>query len=1430
MDAFLGPIRVIVHYFSIQIWIMKTLPKHLILFFFLLLANLLLAQSEQIFFEQITTRDGLSQNDINDIYQDSRGFMWFGTNEGLNKYDGYSFTIYKPDPNTPGAINSNLAFTITEDQNADLWIGTTGSGINHFDREKERFTSYLQEPGNKNSLISDHVTTIHADEQGFLWVGTRAGLCYLDLNQKEKGFTHVEFHDSSDGSNNLYVNALYDDGKGNLWVGSNQGLWQLTGTNETTSQHVQKIPVRGPEQLDRVTSISADKFGALVIGTTDGLFYQTEKGFRNKFMQFSDQEFRSIQVDEKNQIWVGSNVGLFCFKSLHQSSLPAFVAQYTNNPIDPNSLSKDVIRVIFTDQTGIIWVGTNGGGLNKFFPKGKSFRVFRKTYQKESLSYNKIRALFEDSNGTLWIGTEGGGLNFLPSKAGEADYKRFQHIAFPKKPFALEEILLKGRKTLLIGAEGLQGFFIMDIEGSIAPNPILKPVPSEQVDGFVFSLLEDFRGRVWIGTYQNGLYCWNPNAKNKEEEWRSFQHKPSDDHSLSNDIIRKIFEDSKGNIWIGTGKGLNKISAEEALKSKPRFERFLNDPSDSSSISHDYILDIFEGEDEKLWIGTFGGGLNQLNLKDIKKREHFKSFSLAEGLPNQVIKAIQEDDTGTLWVSSNRGLSKYDPISGIFTNYDEHDGLQSTEFSEIASLRRSDGEILFGGVNGFNAFYPNQIHRNKKRPQITFSKLLVSNKPVEVGMKVKGHVILPEAITELEELKLRSSENSFSIEFAALHYAAPAKNRYAYRLEGFDQDWIQTESDRRYATYTNLSPGSYTLMIKASNNDDLWNEVPKQLKIIIIPPIWRRWYAFLFYFLVLVGLMLLFRKYTIIGIHEKHQLVLEKWKNEQAEEISKLKLQFFTNISHELRTPLTLIKGPLDNLIANDTIRQYPSLLEKVNMMHKNTRYLLRLLNQLLAFRKMDQGKVNLSLQQADIVAFIHNIVDTFQTLAKSKNIEIEIHKTTEKILLWFDPSILEKVLYNLLSNAFKFTPKDGRIVIKMATVFEDKKQNEQHRPLQHYFELSILDSGPGIAPEHVEHIFERFYQGEENQQTGAGIGLAFSKSLLEVHQGEIHLRNRNGEGACFQVKLPLENHFYENAHFITDEAFEPKQLTTAEEYFIHDVESSQDSHVIPLHQQLADAGQLLPCLLIIDDNPDIRSYLRREMDSHFRVIEAKDGQEGYEKVHSDWPDIVLCDVKMPVLDGISFCSKIKSDDQTSHIQVILLSAKSTEESELEGRKSGADAYMKKPFNVEILRLKLINSIQLRDKLKMRFRTESILEPSDIPYTSPDEAFLQSAMEIIENGLSDSQLNVELIAKELGISRSKLYVSLKTLTGQSPNELVRTIRLKRAAQLMERGDYSIKEVMALTGFNTASYFSKCFKKQFGVLPSEYTHKLKIEHS
>lgn len=1395
---------------------MKTLRKQLI-FVCLLISSLLVAQSEQIFFEHLTTKDGLSQNDINGIYQDSRGFMWFGTHEGLNKFDGYSFTTYKPDPNKVGTINSNLAFAITEDQSANLWIGTTGSGLNFFDRRTELFSVIEHIPGDEKSLISNYITAIYVDDNNFLWVGTKEGLDYINLTKREEGFTHVEFPMIDREEVSLYVNALYDDQKGNVWIGTNHGLWKMSNPVDEIIPAASLIPLSDSVRSERVMSLHADKFGALIIGTRKGIYYQTEKGVNNTFVKFYDEVFRSIQTDEKNRIWAGSNVGLFCFKSIHHSSVPVFVAKYTNDPIDPNSLSKDVIRTVYADRTGMIWVGTNGGGLNKFFPEGKPFRVFRKSYHANSLSYNKIRTFYEDSNGTLWIGTEGGGLNYVSGQNDDRAYNAFKHISFPRKTFALEEVTLNKKRTLLLGAEGQPGFYQMNVDETDASY---EPVPIREVNGFVFSLTQDFRGKIWIGTYQNGLYCWTPDAAKPEDRWRNFQHDVNDSTSLSNNIIRKVYEDSKGNIWIGTGHGLNKLSADEVSKARPTFVHFTLDPDDSTSISHNYILDIYEGSDEQLWIGTFGGGINSLDISKDSKQDHFVTYGEREGLPNQVIKSIQEDDAGFLWISTNKGLSKFDPIKKVFTNYDEHDGLQSNEFSELASLRRNDGEMLFGGVNGFNAFYPDQIYENNKLPSVIISELLIANKKVEVGQKVKGRVLLPSAISELEELQLKASENSFSIEFTALHFMAPAKNKFAYKLEGFDQDWIYTAADKRFATYTNLPPGIYTLMIKASNNDGLWNETPKQLRIKITPPFWLKWYAYVFYALLIIGFMFLYRRYTIIGIHEKHQLTLDKLKNEKTEEISKQKLQFFTNISHELRTPLTLIKGPLDNLLLNESVRQIPELNGKMSLMQRNTKYLLRLVNQILDFRKLDQGKMKLSLRQGDVVSFVSEVVETFSFLAKNKNIDIEIDKNTERIVLWFDPDVLEKVLYNLLSNACKFTPENGQITIKMTTVFEQQKEAAKQEALQHYFELRVMDTGPGISPQHAEHVFERFYQEDQKNKPGAGIGLAFSKSLVELHLGEIAIEQRQGGGACFLVKLPLNESVYQASDFSKAQLSSYQVFEETENRLGAELESEA------VLTQNNEDKTALPLLLIIDDNADVRSFLHQGLQNDFRIIAAKNGGEGFEMCIQHLPDIIISDVMMPVLNGIALCAKIKADSRVSHIPIILLTAKSTEENELEGINCGADAYIRKPFSLEILRVKMANIIRFREDLKRRFRKESLLEPSEISAESSDEIFLQKTMEIMETYLSNPDLSVEFVAKEMGISKSKLYLQIKTLTGQSTNEFIRTIRLKRAAQLIERRDYSIKEIMSLTGFNTASYFSKCFKRQFGILPSEYAQQVK----
>ncbi|WP_298474156.1 two-component regulator propeller domain-containing protein [uncultured Maribacter sp.] len=1388
-----------------------------------LLCNILSGQNN-IYFDHLSTKDGLSQNDINDIYQDEEGFMWFATHDGLNKYDGYTFTNYVPQSNTKGSISSNLVYSITGDKDGNLWIGTTGGGLNFFDRKTEKFIHFKHEKNNPNSIDSNSISDVYIDKKERLWISSNKGVSMLDLKKPIKNPVFQKFNPvkepSISGWDGSSVLCLFEDNNGQIWTGGINGIYKLTNDknnnlffrleNETIG-----IPAVG------VRSIKEDKFGRLIISTNMGLYCHGGKNDSvSGAKKISDGSYTSIQIDNYNNIWVGSNSGLLYFSSNNGSNYPEATETFTYNPEIPNSLSKDIIKSLYIDKTGIIWVGTNGGGINKIDLERKQFRHIRKTLSNSSLSYDKIRAIFEDSNKNLWLGTEGGGLNMLTHTDND-NYTHFKKFDISDKIFSLEEIQEGDKKMLLIGAEGIPSLYKLDIthpEKIKTENAIFIP----EIKKSVFTIKKDRHNVVWIGTYSGGVYRSKYDSISKSYEIKRFSSNPLNKKSISSDIIRNIYEDSKGFLWFGTGDGLCRLNSKQTLKNKPKFKVYKNDPKDSTSISHNYILPILETSKGDIWIGTFGGGLNKFVRENKGAPEHFITYDTKHGLPNNVIKGILEDDEGHLWLSTNKGLSKFNPETEIFTNYDEIDGLQNYEFQELACLKRKNGEFLFGGVNGFNTFYPENIEVNEIPAETVITNFLISNKKIGPGELFNGRVILKKTINTTKTIELKYKENSFSFEFAALHYAAPSKNQFAYMLKGFDEDWIKTNSNKRFANYTNLEPGTYHLLVKASNNDGIWDVTPSEIEIKVIPPFWRTNWAYLLYTALILGLIWLFWRYTFIKTTEKHQLELEHLEKEQSEEMQRIKLEFFTNISHEFRTPLTLIKGPLEYLQKNGENVPQKAIQEQYTLMHKNTNYLLKLVSQLLDFRKINQGKMHLVVRQTNVVSFITELAEPFQFLAHKKMIDFVITSSPKEIQSWVDHDALEKICNNLLSNAFKFTPENGKIEIK---IFKEKNTSLKLKSNE-CIGIKVIDNGKGISKEKIENVFKRFYSNRDDTKLnaeGMGIGLSFTKNLIELHRGKISVTSQPGIGTEFTVHLPLNYEAYQNIEEIS------RKEVTDSDFLIRSSET--ESFAISINDEILDKNlsnsrSKLPILLVVDDNKDIRLFIKQALSDKFTIYEAENGEQGLDYALKLMPNIILSDVVMPIMDGITLCKNIKEKEETSHIPVILLTAKSSEESKLKGLESGADDYLTKPFNLELLKVKLNNTIARRDVLRKRFNRNIKIQPKEITVTSVDENFLNQAIEIVEKHMMNSDFNVEMLVKEMGLSRSNLYLKFKELTGLSSSEFIRNIRLKRAVQLFEKSDLSVKEIMYMTGFNTASYFSKCFKKQFGVIPSEYVNSIK----
>ena len=1345
--------------------------------------------------------------------------MWFGTHDGLNRYDGYSFTVFKPEKESKN-VGSNLIFSITGDLEGNLWIGTTGDGLLYYNNQKASFRQFRYEEGNLTGLSNAHITDLPLDRINRLWIATIVGVSMLDLSQPLEQPKFQSFMYSIDGTQqnapSRRINTIYETNEGDILIGGH-GVYKLTVASNG-DLYFKKNPTPEAVRNMNIQTIAENHFNQLLLGTSGGLFIQA-KADDNDFVQIATETINDILLDDSNHIWAGTDSGLIYFDSSPGLSTPKLIDKFQYTPENPTSLSKNVITSLFVDKTGIIWVGTNGGGVNKFDPNRKQFTHVKTNQKANSLSYDKIRSLFEDSNGTLWIGTEGGGLNM---ELSDGDYSDFRTFDFFQKIFALEDIEIENSKYLLAGGHNPPYLYRLDITDT---NRIsASPAPITGIRHSVFSLMNDSQENLWIGTYSGGLYRWTKNGQNDFVKKR-FVAQPNSPNSLSDNIIRSLLEDSKGNIWVGTGGGLCKIPVTERVQNEPKFTVFKHNDKDSTSLSHNYILALYESKRGDFWVGTFGGGLNKMVHDKETGKVEFVQYGSKHGLPNNVIKSILEDDQGLLWVSTNKGLSRFDPIKEEFTNFDVADGLQDSEFQELAGIKRKDGELVFGGVNGFNSFYPRQIIPNTTPAETVVTKLELFNKEVMVGEEIDGRVLLEKNISEIDHIALNYGENSFSFEFASLHYAAPEKNQFAYILEGFDEDWTFTDSSKRFATYTNIEPGDYTLKVKATNNDGVWDETPFSMSVQVRPPIYRTTGAYIIYGLLFLAFLWALLRFTLISTSKKHQLELEHLEKAKNDELQRLKLDFFTNISHEFKTPLTLIKAPLEYLQSNLGKIGDETLGEQYSLMQKNTTYLQKLVNQLLDFRKINQGKMALVVRQTDIISFVSEVAEPFQFLALKKQIRFGVKSEMGFLKTWFDHSALEKIINNLLSNAFKFTPDGGEIRVEVST--EKRDCDESGQSGEDYVVIKVIDSGTGIPDSKKSVIFEKYYTEKENVKVnsrGIGIGLSFTKSLIELHLGKIEVSDNENGGTCFAVSLPCEKLIYEKAPNISC-----KEMVD-NDYLIRSSES--ESMAIDLNDELEDYNmskgrEKNPVLLIVDDNPDILKFIKQVLGKTYTIFEANNGERAYEIAKKVVPNIIITDLVMPVMGGIELCEKIKTTNITSHIPVIMLTAKTSQESEIEGLTIGADAYLRKPFNFQVLELKISNILKNRAEVHKRFQQDLTLQPSQVSVTSLDQQFLEQAVEVVDKHMMNTDFNVEMMVKEMGHSRSNLYLKFKELTGLSSSEFIRNIRLKRAIQLLDNSDYSVKEIMFRTGFNTASYFSKCFKKEFGVVPSEYVKKQKV---
>jgi signal transduction histidine kinase/ligand-binding sensor domain-containing protein/DNA-binding response OmpR family regulator len=1318
------------------------------------------AQPGQVVFENYTLENGLPNNTVHQAFQDRRGYMWFATNHGVCRYDGYRFTSFRNDPRDSTSLSGLLARVIYEDKVGNLWIGTESGGLNRFNREQETFEHIL--PADSVRGIGTSVKAIAEDKNGCLWLGTNIGIKMYDPRSKKVQWYPFR-HNNPASPSNTYVRVLQFDVQGKLWVGTNAGLDLFDPSTQTFS----RVYAGNPELKDEIWEIYNDPAGMLWVGTYNNGLFMINPASRQiqKIHLDGDREWsktiRSIVRDENGLYWIGSRAGLCVYNAERKTA-----AWFGNIENEQKSLVNNSILHVYKDAGKNLWISTRGG-ISLMVPGQQIFRHYKALHNNSKhLNNNEVYAAWADKSGNnIWIGTGEGGVNILDRKTEQFSYMTHN----------VSKI------------------------NSIAGNCIK-------------SFMDDDKGNVWIGTYKEGISVYNFKTK----RFTHFRHDPANPSSLSDNSVWALYKDKKGNIWAGTDAGLDLYNEQtrgfihQTINSKNQKVAWISE--DSRGYLWLGLLSVvaifkpevgiintvreqgscfYEDTKGRYWLATRNNGLVLFGAQN----GPLKYYDERNGLPNNQVFQILEDNRGQLWLSTANGLALFDPEKETFTNFDKRDGLQNNQFHYGAACKLSNGELIFGGVNGFNLFDPAKVVKNNYQPPVVLTDLKIFNKSVHSNDQMS---VLHRSISETKEITIPYEYNILTLEFAALNFVRPEKNRYKFKLIGFDKEWNES-GFKTSATYTNLDPGQYTFSVIASNNDHVWNNNGLQLQIKILPPFWKTWWFYLLVALTLVGLIYMIIIFRVNREKIKQQLYVERSKVKQLHEVNAIKLRFFTNVSHEIRTPLTLIIGPLERI--KNTEMSQELMRSQVEIMYRNANALLKLVNQLLDFRKLETGNLKLELEKGDLILFIREIVHSFSSMAEDKGVHLKFSAFNESMLTYFDSDKLEKILNNLLSNAFKFTGKNGTISVYMTAGVDESFDSHDE-----FIEMVVKDNGMGIESKNRERIFHRFFQvSESKNQGGTGIGLALTRELVKLHKGEIFVNSEPGKGTRFTVRLPL----------IKENREQADTASTMKETQSHSVEKEGTPKKELLTENI---------LLIIEDNADVRQFIRDNFESQFHIEEAADGSEGLRLAQKLLPDIILSDVMMPLLDGNELCKKLKADEYTSHIPIILLTALSSKQHTIEGLSSGADDYITKPFDISILQTKIENLLSLRNSMRRKFAGELIISPTNVTVTSFDEVFLRNAIEVVEKNIDDTELDIETFSKQMAVSRMQMYRKLSALTGMTVKEFIRDIRLKRAAQLLDQKNLNVSEVAYAVGFKDLSHFRKCFREKFGMNATEYLKK------
>lgn len=1377
-------------------------------------------------FKSFSTHEGLSQSSVLSMTQDAQGFIWMGTKDGLNRLDGYNFKTYKNELGNENSLSNNEIIFLSSDSLGNLFIGTRGGGLNKFIKNENRFIRY------ENLNTPDGtVSTVLPCSDGSIWVGTTQGL-YLGIPDSDNkhnytftNFTSKSVYLNSEGTLLPFERAIYSVvtikklGTDTYLVGTENGLFlfnaiDLSFTLIDLIQH----------NIAKINSLAWDQSHYLWVATSEGLVklkIENETVISKYYFTNNDKHWEALNVswveslicDSDGNMWIGTRGSGVVIVDKNGT-----FTEYNNDNSFSNQLGDNIINALMIDRSGVLWIGTESKGAVTLDLFRKKFNHFENNSETgRNLTSNLVTAI-TGRNNVVWVGTAYNGLNYLEFQPDKTILT--QHIS--KIPYGdgrsaseIISLLLDNQNILWIGTAS----------NNLVSYRKDRGFKQYFTGGFPFALHQDRDGDVWVGTWGKGLGIIN----SESNIIKLFSNQPADSRSLTGNIILSIFDDNHGNLWVGTkGRGLNIIPLELIKQGYNNFISFEHNAP--KSILHNDVYCIFQDSDEVIWIGT-GGGLNRLDLysdpktySELQKgRIEFESFTDLDGLPANLIYGIREDAEGNLWISTTKGLSKYNKKDKTFKNYNSNDGLQSNEFHSNAYYSTPDNKLFFGGINGLTFFDPSEITNNIRPSNMVISALKISNIEVQPHEKIKGKVIIEEDISITKKITLNHKHKEFSLEFSALHFANLEGVKYACRLLGFNDEWRYLNGIEHSVTYTNLWEGDYVFQIKATNSDGVWNEIPHEINIEVLPPFWRNiWFYGIYLLIIIIGLFL-FRRYTLIGVAVKNKLLIEHIERTNFIENTEAKMRFFTNISHEIRTPLTLISNPLDDVISNGKIDDKSR--NSLKLVSKNVERLLNLTNQLLQLRKIDKGGIEPQFSKVNVSKFLKEIISFFLQKALNKEITLSYHsEIDEEETFWVDTELMTTTIYNVISNAYKFTPSKGQITIRLfKRVPEirkiDRWKKKSPKSDKEWYCIEISDTGPGIPAEELQRIFHRFYQSKIQNKTesaGSGIGLSIVKEYMDLLHGKIEAKSKLGEGSTFTLSLPVGN------EHVKENQFAPETVETESSFSpLNDNTNAANSQSDKKEHQTE-----MPTILLVEDDIELSDYLVNSLMGNYHLITAYDGKKGYEKAIEFLPHLIISDVMMPISDGIEMCQNLKSNEFTRHIPIILLTAKAADESKIQGYKSGADLYVSKPFKLDVLKSQIEQLLSTRKILVDVFSKQIFLKPRDIAISSTDEKFLSKMNMVIDENLSEADFDVTAMVEKMNLSHSTVLKKVKSLTNMSLVEFVKTHRLKRAAQILEKEHFQIAEVAYLVGFSDPKYFSKCFSKEFGKTPTEYVSEVR----